>query len=266
MNTFFNYFGNNRINNTNNTNINNTHINNTNINNTNNILRIDKDKIFNKKMNFYVCSSGGCGSTVIYNYLSNFGNAYHIHDRYPPEKLAYIGKNNTSEDVYSEWFNTTPIPEEEIENYKVIFIYRNPLQVIFSRYAKRNGPHIEHLKHIKCDNNGNINIHDVLKTEKDLYKIEEFFDNYVNYKERNYNIICVKYEMFWDNISLFNKLLQIPDIKQLYPKKIERVKKIQFQDKLNKIYRSLIFKMYKMRFIEISPKKIEKKSEENIKK
>jgi hypothetical protein len=235
---------------------------NTNNNNNNNKIIFNKDTIFNKKMNFYVCSSGGCGSTVIYNYLSNFGNAYHIHDRYPPEKLAYVGKNNTTEDIYSEWFNNISIPEDELENYKVIFIYRNPLQVIFSRYAKRYGPHIEHLKHIKCDNNGDINIYDVLKTEKDLYKMEEFFDNYVKYKERNYNIICVKYEMFWDNISLFNKVLQIPDIKQLYPKKIERSKQNQFQDKLNKIYRSLILKMYKMRFIEFIPKKLEKKCQE----
>ena len=29
---------------------------------------------FNVKMNYYICSSGGCGSTILSQYLSIFGN------------------------------------------------------------------------------------------------------------------------------------------------------------------------------------------------
>jgi hypothetical protein len=213
-------------------------------------------------MNYYICSSGGCGSTVIFNYLSNFGNVYHIHDRYPPNKLTYVGKENSSEDVYSEWFNKVEIPENKLNNYKVIFIYRNPLKVIYNRFAQKHGPNINHLKNIKCMNNGNINIYDVLKTGMDLYKMEEFFDNYVNNTEKNYDIYCVKYELFWSNITLFNKVIGIPDIKQLYPEKKERPKQIQFQNRLNEIYNSLILKMNKMRFIEVIPKKVQEKTQE----
>lgn len=211
----------------------------------------------NKNMNFYICSFGGCGSTVIYNYLSNFGNVYHIHDRFPPKKLTYVGKENTTEDVYNEWFNNVEIPEDKLNNYKVIFIYRNPIQVIFTRFAQRHGPNINHLKNIKCDNNGNINIYDVIKTGRDLYKMEEFFDNYVNNNERNYNIYCIKYELFWNNISIFNKALGIPDIKHLYPERKEKPRQLQFQNELNIIYMRLIFKMNKMRFIEFIPKNLE---------
>jgi hypothetical protein len=211
---------------------------------------------FNKSMNYYICSAGGCGSTVLYNYLSKFGNVYNIHDRYPPEKLTYVGNSKTNEDVYSEWFNGVEIPENELNNYKVIFIYRNPLQVIYSRFVERHGPNVNHLKHIKCDNNGNIHILDVLKYGKDLYKIEEFFDNYVSSKDRNYPVYCIKYEMFWNNISIFNKVLGIPDIKYLYPKKIERQKQILYQKQLNIIYNSLIKKMNSLRFIELTQKKI----------
>lgn len=217
---------------------------------------------FNKNMNFYVCSSGGCGSTIIYNYLSNFGNVYHIHDRYPPNKLTYVGSENTDKDVYREWFNDVEIPQENLNNYKVLFVYRNPLRVIYSRYAQRHGPNINHLKHIKCDNGGNIHLFDVLKSGKDLYKMEEFFDNYVSVKDRNYNIYCLKYELFWNNISLFNKVMGIPDIIHLYPEKKENMKQIQFQERLNQIYASLIFKMSTMRFIEFIPK-IERKNDEN---
>lgn len=209
------------------------------------------NKIFNKNMNYYICSIGGCGSTVLYNYLSLFGNVYHIHDRFPPNNLSYIGKENTNEDMYSEWFNSIEIPSNNLNNYKVIFIYRHPISTIFSRFAQAKGPNINHLKHIKCDNNGNINIFDVIRSRRDLYKIEEFFDNYILPKARNYDIYAIKYELFWNNIELFNKVLDIPDIKELYPIKQERPKKYSFVNELNYIYRSLIFKMNKMKFIEI---------------
>jgi hypothetical protein len=100
-------------------------------------------------------------------------------------------------------------------------------------------------------NGGNINIFDVLKSGKDLYKMEEFFDNYTIPQDRNYNIYCVKYELFWDNISLFNQIMEIPDVKSLYPVKHERPKQLQFLAQLTAIYNSLINKMKLMRFIEI---------------
>ena len=77
--------------------------------------------IFNKNMNYYICSFGGSGSTILFKYLSNFGNVYHIHDRYPPDKLKYVGNVNTDKEVYSEWFNNVEIDENMVNNYKVIY-------------------------------------------------------------------------------------------------------------------------------------------------
>lgn len=211
----------------------------------------DKTPYFNKDMTYYICSSGGAGSTIIFNYLSMFGNVFHIHDRYPPNQLQYVGKENTIEDIYSEWFNNVDIPEHKLKNFKVIFIYRHPIQVIFSRCVQRNGPNIAHLQHIKCANNGKINFFDVIKSQQDLYGLEDFFDNYVAPKKRNYDIYCVKYELFWNNISFFNKTLDIPDVKELYPVKFERPKRFSYVQELNFIYKSLINKMNRMRFIEI---------------
>ena len=142
-----------------------------------NINEFIKKPCFNKDMNYYICSYGGTGSTVLFNYLANFGNVYHIHDRYPPKKLQYVGKENTNEDIYNEWFNGVEIPEENLKNYKIIFIYRHPIPVIFSRFAQYNGPNIPHLQNIKCINNGNINIYDFINLKKDFYVIEGFFDN-----------------------------------------------------------------------------------------
>jgi hypothetical protein len=216
------------------------------------------NNIYNKDLHFYVCSSGGCGSTILFNYLSNFGNVYHIHDRYPPDKLCYTGNINTNEPVYEEWFNKTEIPENKLSNYKVIFIYRNPIDVIFSRFATPSGPNITHMKHVKCDNNGEIYFGDVIKSGKDLYKLEEFFDNYTLLKERNYTIYCIKYELFFNNISLLNKALGIPDIKSLYPFKNERKKRYTYVKELATIYYSLINKMSRMRFLEIIPANLKK--------
>ena len=217
---------------------------------------------FNKDMNFYICSYGGCGSTILFRYLSLFGNVYHIHDRYPPNNLKYIGKENTDKDVYSEWFNDVEIPKDKLKNYKVIFIYRHPIPVIFSRFGLTK-PNVHHLKNIKCDNNGNIKFVDVIKSRKDLYKVEDFFDNYTIPKERNYDIYAIKYELFWNNISLFNKLMGVPDIKELYPVKSETPKKLSFINELNNIYRPLINKMKAMGFIEVI--KSINKNEEDVK-
>ena len=223
---------------------------------------VNKINYYNNDINYYICSSGGCGSTIIFNYLKNFGNVYHIHDRYPPKKLKYVGNKNTDKDVYSEWFNDIDIPEENLKNYKVIFIYRHPIQVIFSRFTQIKRPNIPHLQHIKCINNGNIHIYDVLRSGKDLYGIEEFFDNYIIPTDRNYDIYAVKYELFWDNIKLFNEVLGIPDIKNLYPVRQERNKTFSFIKELSIIYNYLINKMNRMSFVEII-KPIEIENSEN---
>lgn len=207
--------------------------------------------LFNKNMNYYICSSGGCGSTLIFEYLKTFGNVYHIHDRYPPEKLCYVGKENTTEDVYSEWFNTTEIPDDKLQFYKVIFIYRNPIYVIFSRFIQPQGPNIAHLQHIKCKNNGLIGLGDIVNNGMDLYGLEEFYNNYTSSKKRNYSIYCVKYEDFFNNIDLFNETIQIPNIKALYPTKNERRKHFTYLKILSIIYYKLLIKMQAMPFIKI---------------
>lgn len=212
-------------------------------------LFIPNINYFDNNMNYYICSSGGCGSTLLSKYLKNFGNVYHIHDRFPPEKLRYVGRINTDDGVYEEWFNKVEIPEDKLKDYKVIFIYRNPIDVIFSRLVQSHGSNIPHLQHIKCINNGLIGLGDIITTKKDLYGLENFYDNYTIPKKRNYPIYCVKYEQFFNNIELFNKVLGIPDIKSLYPIKNERLKTLTHLKELNKIYYNLIMKMKKMPFI-----------------
>lgn len=204
-------------------------------------------------MHFYVCSSGGCGSTMLSAYLSRFGKVSHIHSREPPARLTYVGKENTDEEVYSEWFNHVEIPETDLDQYRVIFIYRNPLEVIFSRCVLPHGPNTPHLQHIQCNFDGRIGLGDLLQTGRDLYGLEEFYNNYTSMKPRNYAIYAVKYEWLFHNWSLFNRTLGIPDIPAWYPVKRERKKRMLFTQELGTIYRNLIAKMESMPFIRIYP-------------
>jgi len=201
----------------------------------------------NKK--FYVCSSGGCGSQMICHYLGNFGDVYHLHSRYPPEKLTNTGYDDDK--TYAEWFSQIEIPDNELYKYKVIFLYRDPIEVIYSRYI--NCPAM--LKNVQC-NDINVTIKDCLRENKDLFGLEEFFNNYTSESsKRNYPIYCVKYEEFWNNISLFNQTLSVSNILKLYPVREER-KKQQERDKeevesLREIYKPLNNRITNMRFIEL---------------
>ena len=190
--------------------------------------------------NFYVCSYGGSGSKMLCDALSQFGNVEHIHSRFPPEKLEYVG-NNHGGNAYSEWFNGINIPDNEIENYYVIYIYRNPSNSILSRFLNP-----AHLRNIQIDKN--IKIQQILNTGEDLYKITEFYDNYTKHNEnRNYKIYSVKYE---DIFEKQNELSEILGIGNLNLVNLSRRK--ESNEKLNEIYKDLIDTMNKNDFIMIN--------------
>ena len=197
---------------------------------------------------FYVCSYGGSGSKMLCSYLNNFGITYHIHSNSPPNKLTHVGGKNT----YHEWVNNKEIPTQKLKLYNVIYIYRNPADAILSRFWTPS-----HLKHIQADEN--ITIKNVTDSKNDLYKIEEFYNNYTTPNNRNYKIYCVKYESFFDNIEEFNNVLNLSNDKKHLPTKKEspyfwgttKKKDTNTREKLSSIYNLLIDKMNKSPFIKI---------------
>ncbi len=193
-----------------------------------------------QKKTFYVCSYGGSGSKMLCAALKQYGNVKHIHSRNPPNKLTYIG-NDKGGKTYIEWFNNISIPEDELQNYYVIFIYRNPSFAIPSKF--KIPAHLEHI-----ESNRNIQLDEVLTSGEDLYKIREFYDNYIKPNEkRNYKIYCVKYE------DIFNKqdeLSNLFDIGKL--NLVNKSTRVNSDEKLDKIYADLIDEMNKNNFIIIS--------------
>ena len=198
---------------------------------------LQKRKTYEKV--FYVCSFGGCGSKMLCEYLKQFGTVKHVHSRYPPATLTAIDKH--------EWFSQKPIPEQALKNYYVIYIYRDPVKAILSRFT-----HPAHLNHIQA--NPHTTLPQVLATKQDLYGIENFYDNYTvpSPVKRNYKIYCVKYEDFFQHISEFNQMFQLQCDTSQYP--VERTTEKPFNIDtvaLQDIYSQLREKMRKMPFLKV---------------
>jgi uncharacterized protein YlbG (UPF0298 family) len=196
------------------------------------------------KKTFYICSYGGCGSKHLMFQLSKYGNIRHIHSKNPPEKLEYIG-NEKGGNSYIEWFNGIQIPENEIDNYIVIYLYRNPVKSILSRF--RNP---EHLKHIQADTN--ITIDDIINNKSDLYEIEKFYKNYTTLNNnRNYNIYCIKYEDIFDKQNEISEMFGIGEL-NLAKRETPRQDEENKYEELNDIYKELINTMNNNKFIMIT--------------
>jgi len=194
----------------------------------------------NDKRIFYVCSYGGSGSKMLMNSLRKYGNVEHVHSRNPPDKLEYIGRNGGG-NSYIEWFNGIKIPDNELNKYTVIYIYRNPSFSIPSRFTIP-----QHLRHIQT--NSTVTYNDVITTGKDLYNIREFYDNYTKpNKNRNYKIYCVKYEDIFEKQDELSKLLGIGKLNL-----INESKRKNSDEKLDIVYSDLIDEMNNNNFIFIS--------------
>ena len=195
-----------------------------------------------QKRHFYVCSYGGSGSKMFCRYLRRYGHVKHIHSRQPP---LYLEKVGTSENT--EWFNGIKIDEELVCHYTVIYIYRDPIKAILSRHRHedRNNNQIKsNLVNIQVpEEYQSISHNNFLSNRKDLYGLEEFFDNYVSGNfNKNYDIYCIKYEMLFEKLSQINKILRIPDWKPKYPTCIEkkRMKGLRESVRFNEIYTPIL--------------------------
>ena len=195
---------------------------------------------------FYICSYGGCGSKCLMNILKKYGKVEHLHSRYPPNKLEFVG---TTPGVDTEWFNGVPVPEDQLHKYTIIYIYKNPINAIYSRYHRPDKIKYQklHQKYVQLEKN--IMLKDVLEKNDDLYKIKEFYKNYTTpNSERNYKIISIKYEDLFEKTEELEKLLNIGPI---HIEKRETKREYPEYDKLYNIYKDLIDEMNNKPFIEI---------------
>jgi hypothetical protein len=187
---------------------------------------------------FYVCSYGGCGSTMLTKTLAKYGRVFHVHTRFPPKRLQHITQ---------EQFNGVEVAPESLKNYYVIYLYRNPVKAILSRFSTDN-PEFNalHLDHVGC--NKNITVDAVISQSKDLYQFQQFYDNYTKPNNRNYNVYCVKYEDMFERQSDLSKLFNIGPL-NLVKKETDHSESERKYAQLYTIYHDLIQQMAKNDFI-----------------
>lgn len=149
-------------------------------------------------MNFVVCSYGGCGSWILLQYFSRFGRVSHCHSRCPPLNLT---------SVVDEHFTRDEVSPEELASTRVVYLFRDPKKAMAS--AGRRWAWEDHLRNIESAEGD------------ETFGLDEFHENYVSAANRNYRILCVKYETLWGNWSTLNAALCLPDVARFYPRRIE---------------------------------------------
>jgi len=195
---------------------------------------------------FYVCSYGGCGSYMLCDALRKFGNVEHIHSRKPPVNLEYIG-NKGGGNCYHEWFNGVKIPDDKLSEYYVIYIYKNPINSIYSRFTDSRAG----LRNIQCSNI-DYKLKDVIEQKKDLYGLKEFYNNYTQKdKNRNYKIYCVKYKEIFEKQNELSNLLGVGKL-NLEKKETKREMPENELSILNNIYKDLLDTIDNNEFVFIS--------------
>ena len=197
---------------------------------------------------FFICSWGGCGSTLFYKYLNNFGKSYHIHERNPKKNLCYPinYKNDICVPTACAQFSNYQIENHNLKNYTFIFLIRNPVKCIYSRFINNKYCNYKHhLKHIFCDI---IELKDVINSNKDLYKLNEFYDNYTNSKKQ-YNILVINFDNIDNNIENINRILKIPK-NNYFPKLVH--KDYNHDKTVVKIYETLSQKIDKIQYKQLT--------------
>lgn len=185
-------------------------------------------------------------------FLKMFGNVYHIHSRKPPERLTYI-------DMSREWFNSKEIDQNDIKNYKVIFLFRNPADAQLSAFLRMGMKWAKlHFRNIQVKKIDEIeSLQDYVEKGIDLLNYNEFFDNYMNKElNKNYSIIGINYDKLWDNLPEVFKILEISEkYLCLFPVRKERKKKVpkSIIEKLTKMNKELIDKIDEREAITIIP-------------
>tara|TARA_A100001037_G_scaffold287811_1_gene297748 strand:- start:975 stop:1538 length:564 start_codon:yes stop_codon:yes gene_type:complete len=148
-----------------------------------------------EKPRFYVCSYGGCGSTVLTNSLRHHGHAYHIHDRNPPRELRL---------PEGEQFGETIDPNPDLA--RVIFIYSRP------EYSQATSCAwgIQHWRNIGVQHPETIQQDRKKYAEENIDRIglEEFFNNYLH-KPRTYRVLYVNYHYLWQYEEEFWRFLGV---------------------------------------------------------
>ena len=202
---------------------------------------------------YYVCSYTGCGTMLLTTALENEETLVRIcHSRFPPDKLEFVFSDGLPEipkkrKDYNKTmfkFNGTKVPDDLLDKITVIYIFKNPVNSIYSRLRNNFYAGFIESPHGQCE------LTDIIDQKKDLFELEQFFDNYTKPNpNRNYPIICVNYHKLFEEQDKLTEYLGIPPLGLV---KKENKHEMKDLETLEEIYKPLNDKIKNMPFMTIS--------------
>ena len=211
---------------------------------------------------FYVFSYGGCGSTVVSEWLSNWGRVYHLHDPSPPSSLtrgSTYAYESGAPDVRMDTQASLVTPEHS----KVIYMYRDPVESMLSRpswgHCCNIGGDWKKMKEWAETLPSNVSPDGLRKDYVDAWArhVASTGIKYMNYEEHfdawtqtmtSYPIFFLNYKYLWDKKMqlLLASFLEIQQASvSIFPEKKETKKKLDAQTmrKLYEMYQPLNTKL-----------------------
>lgn len=134
---------------------------------------------------------------------------------------------------------------------KVIYVFGDPINSILSHFRRNNDVKNNWAKHHCINVQGNHQefnsdwvLDDYLKNGKDLFKLEEHFDNWINAKNLDYDLMLLRYETSYKYENEIKSFLET-DVPLNYRARSSDWKTLDEskKEKLQKMYGSLLNKI-----------------------
>lgn len=193
---------------------------------------------------YVVNSYGGCGSKMLAGWLSQLPAkhkvyVYHIHDRLPPDQLRAMPKpppptirGRGGSDYRTGRFpggakfkkDTSLVAANGIDEYRIVYIYKDPVESMVSRYGWGHCNHIQ----------GDCGTIEAKWPRLDAYagqgtdrmRLNDHFSAYMHPENsganRNYPVVALNYHRLWDNLPAVMIALGLPtDLASTFPPRTE---------------------------------------------
>jgi hypothetical protein len=189
---------------------------------------------------YVIVSYGGSGSKMLSGWISDQPNSYvkmvrHMHDPNPPVQLHEFRKPINEASHQADYRNrhipggmfpeeTALIPEDKYEDYRFIYIFKDPVEGLVSRYGYGHCMHVG--GDCGTDDKNFPPLYEYAEKGEDWFKIGTFFNNWTTKSEaRKYPVLAVNYHKIWDNVETLVEALGLPpETAKTFPARTETVR------------------------------------------
>ena len=212
-----------------------------------------------KSRTYVVNSYGGSGSKMLAGWLSDLPAQYvktvkHMHDPVPPASLKAFRKplnEATSQEDYRNrhipggWYvnqmTGEDIPFSEYDNFRYLYIVKEPVEGLVSRYCYGHCLHVG--GECGTDEKSFPTLDRYAELGVDSMGLGKFYDNWTSSSprggktdnKRRYPIVVINYHKLWDNLPLLMDALSLPrEYASRFPPRSETVRNDETGEKTGK--------------------------------